>query len=128
MEPGRFLVAECGIYLTQVLYRKQGYQKEFLIVDGGMNQHYSAAGGIGQVIRRNYEIDVVSQPANGENSCKFTVAGNLCLPADILANDLELTPAVGEGDILAFFNSGAYGYSASPLNFLSHDLPAEMLI
>lgn len=127
VEPGRFLVAECGLYLAEVIYHKKGYQKNFLIVDGGMHQHFSAAGGIGQVIRRNYEIDFLTD-SNDNNLNKYTVSGSLCISDDILANDIELNSSVSEGDIFLFFNSGAYAFSASPLYFLSHPLPDEILI
>jgi diaminopimelate decarboxylase len=122
------MVAECGIYAARILYRKHGYQKEFLIVDGGMHQHYGAAGGIGQVIRRNYEIDCLSNGQEGGPKSRFTVVGSLCLPDDILASDVEMPSRIKEGDVLLFFNSGAYGLTASPLTFLSHPAPQELLI
>ena len=128
VEPGRFLVAECGIYAVKVLYRKKGYKKEFLVADGGMHQNYLAAGGIGQVIRRNLEADVVPENNNCEGSAKYTVVGSLCIPDDVLASELELPSDISEGDILLFHNCGAYGYSASPLKFLSHTFPQEFVI
>lgn len=129
VEPGRFLVAEGGIYAVPVIYKKRGYEKVYLIVEGGMHQHFAAAGGIGQIIKRNYEIDVLQNFDNcGEDLAEYTVAGNLCLPADILANNIKLRSSVREGDTLVFFNSGAYAFSASPLSFLSHSLPAELFV
>jgi diaminopimelate decarboxylase len=56
------------------------------------------------------------------------VAGALCIPDDVLALELELRPDIKEGDILVFHNCGAYGYSASPLMFLSHPFPKEIVI
>ncbi len=129
IEPGRFLVGECGIYVTKVLYRKKGLRKNFLIVDGGMHQHYLLAGGMGQVIRRNFETDVLCKKDQKlKKPEKYDIAGRLCTPQDILAIDFEHDCQITEGDEIAFFNSGAYGYSASPLHFLSHDLPAEIFI
>jgi len=128
VEPGRFLVAECGLYAVKILYRKRGYQKEFLVVNGGMHQHYTAAGGIGQVIRRNYEIDVLSDDRKNKRMTKYTISGSLCIPDDILATEVELDVEIKEGDVLIFFNSGAYAFSASPLLFLSHPLPTEIVI
>jgi len=128
VEPGRFLVAECGIYAVKILYRKKGYKKEFLIVDGGMHQNYLAAGGIGQVIRRNLEADVIPENTCGTEIAKYTIVGSLCIPDDVLASELQLPSEVREGDILLFYNCGAYGYSASPLKFLSHTLPQEFVI
>jgi len=128
IEPGRFLVAEAGLYAVEVLYRKKGYQREFLVVNGGMHQHYAAAGGIGQVVRRNYEIDVLAEEKNNEEKKAFFITGCLCIPDDILATELILPCSMNEGDILLFFNSGAYGFSASPLKFLSHAFPKEIVI
>ena len=127
VEPGRFLVAECGIYAVKVLYRKKGYKKEFLVVDGGMHQNYLAAGGIGQVIRRNLQVDVIPENHHSNSVAQYTVVGTLCIPDDVLAFELELHSDIREGDILVFCNCGAYGYSASPLSFLSHALPNEIL-
>ena len=129
IEPGRFLVAECGIYAVKVLYRKKGYKKEFLVVDGGMHQNYLAAGGIGQVIRRNLEVEVIPENNHfSEGTAKYTIVGALCIPDDVLASELELHPDIREGDILLFHNCGAYSYSASPLKFLSHAFPREIVI
>jgi diaminopimelate decarboxylase len=127
VEPGRFLVAECGIYAVKVIYRKKGYKREFLVVDGGLHQNFLAAGGIGQVIRRNLQVDVHSKNNINSGTKTFTVTGSLCVPDDILASELELDSNSNEGDILLFFNSGAYAFSASPLSFLSHALPNEIL-
>jgi diaminopimelate decarboxylase len=128
VEPGRFLVAECGIYAVKILYRKKGYKKEFLVVDGGMHQNYMAAGGIGQVIRRNLQVDVMPENHHSHSIAQYTVVGALCIPDDVLAFELELHSDIREGDILLFCNCGAYGYSASPLKFLSHPLPKEIVI
>ncbi len=128
VEPGRFLAAECGVYAVKVLYRKRGYKKEFLVVNGGMHQNYLAAGGIGQVIRRNLEADVITENNYCERMAKYTIVGSLCLPDDVLASELELHPEMREGDTVFFHNCGAYGYSASPLAFLSHPLPREVVV
>jgi len=128
VEPGRFLVAEAGLYAVEILYRKRGYQREFLVVNGGMHQHYAAAGGIGQVIRRNYEIDSLPEEKRHGEKMTYFIAGSLCIPDDILATEISLPRSTNEGDILLFFNSGAYGFSASPLKFLSHAFPKEIMI
>jgi diaminopimelate decarboxylase len=128
VEPGRFIVAECGVYTARILYRKHGYQREFLILDGGMHHLYGAAGGIGQIIRRNYEIDWVLRHNESMEKKRFSIVGSLCLPDDVLASDAELPCGIGEGDMILFLNSGAYGLTASPQKFLSHPLPQEFLI
>jgi diaminopimelate decarboxylase len=127
VEPGRFMVAECGVYTARILYRKFGYQKEFLILDGGMHHLYGAAGGIGQIIRRNYEIDWVLRHEDGKGKKRFSIVGSLCLPDDVMASDAELPCCIDEGDTILFFNSGAYGLTASPQKFLSHPPAREYL-
>jgi len=127
VEPGRYLVAECGLYAVKVLYRKKGYKKEFLVVNGGMHQNYLAAGGIGQVIRRNLQVDVIPESHHRHSVAKYTIVGVLCMPNDVLASDIELHADIREEDILLFYNCGAYSYSASPLRFLSHAFPQEFM-
>lgn len=129
VEPGRFLVGECGLYVTTVLYRKPGAEREFLIVDGGMHQNYLLAGGMGQVIRRNFEIDAISRnPEAGRAGAAYDIAGCLCTPQDILATNFHSEREIQEGDRIVFFNAGAYGLTASPTHFLSHNPPTEHII
>lgn len=128
IEPGRFLLVECGLYLSKIIYKKSGYSKKYLIIDGGMHHHYAAAGGIGQVIRRNYVVDYLLKNEALVKMEKYTIAGSLCTPADILASDVEMSSNVDVGDTIVFFNSGGYALSASPVLFLSHPLPNEILV
>ncbi|MBN1466245.1 pyridoxal-dependent decarboxylase, exosortase A system-associated, partial [candidate division KSB1 bacterium] len=58
---------------------------------------------------------------------KVNVVGPLCTPLDTFGMNVEL-PHAEEGDILVVFNSGAYGFSASPLQFLSHAEPDEIIV
>ena len=128
VEPGRFLVGESGLYVTRVLYEKPGARRQFLIVDGGMHQNYLLAGGMGQVIRRNFEMDVVSSDPRSEGPpSAYDIAGCLCTPQDVLASDYHSERSIHVGDRIVFLNSGAYGVTASPVNFLGHEPPAEML-
>jgi diaminopimelate decarboxylase len=129
VEPGRFIVGECGLYVTRVLYKKPGSLRQFVIVDGGMHQHYLLAGGMGQVIRRNFEIDVVSTHSPSSLiPTSYDIAGCLCTPQDILANNFHYDREVNVGDRIVFFNSGAYGLTASPINFLGHKPPSEITL
>lgn len=125
VELGRYLVAEAGYYLTSVLAIKASRDKTFVILDGGMHHNQSAAGNLGQIIKKNYKIENISR-ATG-NMVKVDLAGCLCTPLDLMGINVELIePKVG--DILVFYTSGAYGYSASPLYFLGHPLPKELLV
>lgn len=125
VEPGRFLVGESGVYLTKVNDIKVSRGKKYLVVDGGMNHHLAASGNLGQIIRRNFPLAIANKL--GEESREVVdVSGPLCTPLDVLARDIHLSrPEIG--DILAVFQSGAYARTASPLGFLSHPTPAEVL-
>ena len=126
VEPGRFLVAEAGVYLARVLDVKRSRDKTFVVTDGGMHHHLAASGNLGQTIKRNFPLVVANkldQPAAG----KVEVVGPLCTPLDVLARQFE-APAVEPGDIVAVLHSGAYARTASPLGFLSHSSPAEVLV
>lgn len=125
VESGRFLIAESGFYLTKVLYKKRSRGKTYLVTNGGSNHHASAAG-IGRFIRHNFPIFVLNKN-NFDKKEKVNIVGPLCTPTDILAQDVEL-PIAEEGDIIAIPKSGAYGLTASMTGFLSHSLPAEVLL
>jgi diaminopimelate decarboxylase len=126
VEPGRYLVAEAGIYVTRINDIKVSRGKTFYITDGGMNHHLAASGNLGQVIKRNFPIAVVNRL--GEPSASSVdVVGPLCTPLDTLARDATLACAE-VGDLVGIFQSGAYGLTASPLGFLSHATPAEVLV
>jgi len=125
VEPGRFLVAESGIYVARINDIKVSRGKTFYILDGGMNHHLAASGNLGQVIKRNFPLAVVNRLGEAPSQ-NVDVVGPLCTPLDTLAREATLAPAE-VGDLVGIFQSGAYGLSASPLGFLSHPTPAEVL-
>ena len=124
IELGRYLVGEAGIYVCRVVDRKISRGQVFLVVDGGMHHHLAASGNFGQVIRRNYPVEV-----NGGEQARevASVVGPLCTPMDLLADRMELARAQ-PGDLVVVFQSGAYGRSASPRAFLGHPDVAEALV
>ncbi|MEO5852656.1 MAG: pyridoxal-dependent decarboxylase, exosortase A system-associated [Nocardioides sp.] len=126
VELGRFLVGEAGVYVTRVVDRKVSRGRTYLVVDGGMHHQLAASGNLGQVIRRNYPLAVGNRIAE-QASDLVTVVGCLCTPLDVLGDDVTL-PRADVGDLVVVFQAGAYGYSASPLNFLGHPAPAEVLV
>jgi diaminopimelate decarboxylase len=126
VEPGRYLVGEAGIYIARVTDIKLSRGKKFLILDGGMNHHLAASGNLGQVIKRNFPMALANKLDEKEKEV-VNIVGPLCTPLDTLARDLEL-PAANVGDIVGIFQSGAYGRSASPIDFLSHPHPAEVWV
>ncbi|MEM7292911.1 MAG: diaminopimelate decarboxylase [Pseudomonadota bacterium] len=126
VEPGRYLVGEAGIYVARVIDVKQSRGKNFVITDGGMHHHLAASGNLGQTIKRNYPVGVLNK-LNSPAEETYEVVGPLCTPLDVLARQLAL-PKVEVGDLIGVFQSGAYGRTASPLGFLSHTTPPEVLI
>jgi diaminopimelate decarboxylase len=126
LELGRYLVGEAGVYLCRILDRKVSRGETFLVTDGGMHQHLAASGNFGQVIRKNYPL-LLANRVTAEPAETVNVVGPLCTPLDLLGDKVEL-PHAEPGDLIAVLQSGAYGYSASPLQFLGHPAPGQVLI
>ncbi len=126
IELGRYLVAHAGLYVCRVLERKESCGQVFLVTDGGLHHHLAASGNFGQVLRKNYPVAVANRigaPLDDEQS----VVGPLCTPLDLLADRMKLARAE-PGDLIAVFQSGAYGLTASPTAFLGHPAPAEVVV
>jgi diaminopimelate decarboxylase len=126
VEPGRFLVGPAGVYVAGINAAKVSRGTRFLITDGGMHHHLAASGNLGQIIKRDYPI-VAPARMNASGGSPATIVGPLCTPLDTLARKAEM-PDLSAGDIIAVLQSGAYGRTASPVGFLSHPLPTEILI
>jgi diaminopimelate decarboxylase len=126
VELGRYLVGESGVYVCRVIDRKISRGHTFLVTDGGLHHHLAASGNFGQVIRKNYPL-VVANRVHAEEKETVSVVGPLCTPLDLLGDKVNL-PRADVGDLIAVFQSGAYGFTASPLGFLSHPAPVEMLV
>ena len=125
MELGRYIVGPFGYYLSRVLALKETRGRKFVILDGGMHQNLPASGNFGQIISKNYDIQNISKPAAAKE--KVDIVGCLCTTLDRLANRIEIcSPEVG--DVMVIKNSGAYGLTASPVFFLGHETPREILI
>ncbi|MHC5043144.1 MAG: type III PLP-dependent enzyme [Planctomycetota bacterium] len=127
LEPGRFLAGPAGVYVCRVLSVKESRGTTFLVLDGGMNHHLAASGNLGQVIKRDYPILNASRPDAGPLA-EAVVVGPLCTPLDTLGRKVGVPEATASGDLVAVLQSGAYGLSASPVGFLSHPMPAEVLL
>jgi len=126
LELGRYLVGEAGVYLTTVIDRKVSHGEVFLVVDGGMHHQLAASGNFGTVVRRNYPVAIATRfdaPVEEEAS----VVGCLCTPLDRLAEKGGF-PRAEPGDIVAVFCAGAYGATASPMQFLGQGPAREVLV
>ena len=124
IELGRYLVGEAGLYVTRVVDRKTSRGQVFLVTDGGMHHHLAASGNFGQVLRKNYPVCI--NAGQGEYA-QASVVGPLCTPLDLLADRAVLHQA-DVGDLVVVFQSGAYGRSASPRDFLGHPDVTEALV
>jgi len=126
VELGRYLVGEAGVYVTRVVDRKLSRGQVFLVTDGGLHQHLAASGNLGQVIRRNYPLAVGTR-VDAPPSETVNVVGRLCTPIDLLGDRVAL-PRAEVGDLIVIFQSGAYGFTASPAGFLGHPPAQEILV
>lgn len=126
IELGRYIVGEAGLYVCRVIDRKISRGQVFLVTDGGLHHHLAASGNFGQVLRKNYPV-LIGNRVQGQARETASVVGPLCTPLDLLAHRMELARAE-PGDLVVVFQSGAYGLTASPLGFLSHPHPAEILV
>jgi diaminopimelate decarboxylase len=91
-----------------------------------MNHHLGACGHLGSVIHRNYRIFRVGRVADPPSQ-RFELVGPLCTTIDTLGHGV-LLPELREGDLLGVHCSGAYGLTASPINFISHEPAQEIAV
>jgi len=126
MELGRYLVGHSGTYAVQVRYVKESMGELFAVADGGTN-HHMAAVGIGSFVKRNFPMRLLNRDSAAE-PVKWNVTGPLCTPNDTIGKAVELPADLRPGDVVGVERSGAYGPTASPVHFLSHGYPAEVLV
>ena len=126
IELGRYFVGEAGVYVARVVDRKVSRGQVYLVPDGGLHHHLAASGNFGQVVRKNYPVAIANRMASAHRE-NVSVVGPLCTPLDLLADRMELA-AAQVGDLVAVFQSGAYGPTASPQRFLGHPTCMEVLV
>ncbi len=126
IELGRYLVGEAGIYVCRIIDKKISRGQIFLVCDGGLHHHLAASGNFGQVIRKNYPT-AIGNKMEADIKEIVNIVGPLCTPLDILADKIEL-PKAEIGDLVVIFQSGAYGITASPINFLTQPGAIEILV
>ena len=117
-EPGRFIVANAGVLLTQVEYLKHTEHKDFAIVDAAMNDLIRPA---------LYQawMDVTAVRPRDTATRAYDIVGPICETGDFLAKDRPL--ALAEGDLLAVHSAGAYGFVMSS-NYNTRGRAAEILV
>ena len=119
LEPGRAIIGPAGVLVTRVVYRKRNNGKRFVIVDAAMNDLmrpslYNAYHEIVPVRARREKVEIVD------------IVGPVCESGDFFARGREIS-AVGEGDLLAVLDAGAYGMSLAS-NYNTRPRPAEVLV
>jgi diaminopimelate decarboxylase len=119
LEPGRVLVGNAGVLVTKVLYLKKGPEKNFIIVDAGMNDliRPTLYGAFQKIIPVKKRMD---------NTIIADIVGPICESADFLAKDRNLSKPK-EGDLLAIMSAGAYGFTMSS-NYNSRPRVPEVLV
>jgi diaminopimelate decarboxylase len=122
-EMGRYIAANAGVLLTQVVYRKRSGEKSFVVADAGMNDLLRPS-----LYDAYHEVRAVKgeTSSNGSANGSVDLVGPVCESGDYLARDREL-PEAAEGDVLAIMGTGAYGFSMSS-NYNSRRRPAEVLV
>jgi diaminopimelate decarboxylase len=119
LEPGRVLVGNSGIFVTKVLYVKKTPEKTFYIVDGAMNDLVRPS-----LYNAYHEIKPVEEKR--DSAIKADLVGPICESGDFFAKDREIA-RLFQGDLLAIFGVGAYGYSMSS-NYNARRRAPEVLV
>jgi diaminopimelate decarboxylase len=121
LELGRYLVAEAGLFLTRVIELKKSGDINYVLTDSGINNFARPA----MPWAMQHPCAIISKISKKPNNT-YKIVGPLCQPSDILCKEAWL-PEPEPGDVIAFFNAGAYGYTMSPQFYHSRDLPAEIM-
>ncbi len=118
-EPGRVIIGNSGAFITKVIYNKSTGHKNFIIVDGGMNDLIRPA-----LYEAYHEIVPVIKKSGSK--IKADIVGPICESADFLGKERTFH-SIYEGDYLAVLSAGAYGFSMSS-NYNSRPRVAEILV
>ena len=115
IEPGRLIAGNSGIMVSEVIYVKSGEGRDFLIIDGAMNDLIRPA-----MYEAHHDIIPVVEPAVGIEEQPYDIVGPVCESGDTFAKQ-RLMPPLSAGDLVAFRSAGAYGavmaseYNSRPL-------------
>jgi len=121
VEPGRFMVGNAGVLVTEVLYVKKTGQKTFVIVDAAMNDLIRPA-----FYESYHEIVPLKQKRAGGKLVSTDLVGPICESGDYFAKDRPL-PEQKAGDRLALLSAGAYGFVMAS-NYNTRPRAAEVLV
>ena len=122
IEPGRFLVADTGILVTKVLYKKTIDNKNFLIIDAGMNDIMRPA-----LYDARHIIRPLKKNMQNQSTKKFEVVGTICETADVVIKDAKIYKSVQQGDCYFIDKAGAYGHVMSS-SYNSKSIASEIMV
>ena len=119
MEPGRYLVGNAGIILSEVLYVKESHGENFLVIDSSMSELMRPA---------MYGAWHTIEPVQNRDAAQtqYTVVGPVCESSDIFAKNREM-PAMKTGDLVVIYSTGAYGFCMAS-NYNTRLRPPEILV
>jgi diaminopimelate decarboxylase len=120
IEPGRFIIADTTVLLTRVVDMKDTPDKRFCGVDAGFNTLIRPA------FYGSYHYVMVANKFDRPADVMYDVVGPICETGDFLAKD-RLLPKVEEGDLIAVYDTGAYGFTMSS-NYNMRGRPCEVLV
>ncbi|NOD64122.1 MULTISPECIES: diaminopimelate decarboxylase [unclassified Ruegeria] len=115
IEPGRLIAGNAGLMVSKVIYVKSGEGRDFLILDGAMNDLIRPA-----MYEAHHDIVAVQEPAAGVEQQPYDIVGPVCESGDTFAKQRNMPP-LRSGDLIAFRSAGAYGavmaseYNTRPL-------------
>ena len=121
IEPGRLIAGNAGLMVSEVIYVKSGEGRDFLIIDGAMNDLIRPA-----MYEAYHDIIPVVEPAPGTEPVKFDIVGPVCESGDTFAKE-RMMPPVTAGALVAFRSAGAYGAVMSS-EYNSRPLIPEVLV
>ena len=121
IEPGRLISGNAGVLVTEVIYRKQAEEREFLIVDAAMNDLVRPA-----MYGAHHDIEPLIEPPAGAPMAPVDIVGPICESGDTFAKQRAL-PFVAAGERIAFRSAGAYGAVMSS-EYNSRPLVPEVLV
>jgi diaminopimelate decarboxylase len=121
IEPGRLIAGNAGIMVSKVIYVKSGEDREFLIIDGAMNDLIRPA-----MYEAHHDIVPVIEAAPGQEPARYDIVGPVCESGDTFAKGRDLAK-LEAGDLVAFRSAGAYGAVMSS-EYNSRPLIPEVLV
>ena len=121
VEPGRFIVGNAGILVSEIIYKKFGEDREFLIVDSAMNDLIRPS-----LYAAYHEILPIKKPNNSSSFACYDVVGPVCETGDTFATQ-RILMEMESGELLAFMSAGAYG-SVMASEYNTRPLIPEVLV